>query len=40
MNVENADPFIEATRELLGATNAYPMIALGRVQEKTGRKIS
>ena len=39
MNVENADPFIEATRELLGSTNAYPMIALGRVQEKTGWKI-
>ena len=39
MNVEDAEPFIKATRELLGDTNAYPMIALGRVQEKTGWKI-
>ena len=39
MNVADQKAFYEASMELLGEEHVYPMIALGRVQEKTGWKI-
>lgn len=37
-NVESQEPFVKATRELLGEHGCYPMVALGCLQEKEAFK--
>jgi DNA polymerase III alpha subunit len=39
MNMAEPAPFYQACKELLGEEYCYPMIAFGKVQEKTGWKI-
>lgn len=38
-NVEKQEPFILATRELLGEEGCYPLLAVGKLGEKSGFKL-
>lgn len=39
LNVENQEPFLLASRELLGEEGCYPLLAVGKLGEKSGFKL-